>query len=272
MPTTLWIASIAMTIVAVLIIARPLIARGQHKLLYATIAGVPLFAFAVYLTIGSPGQVSASSPGESMRVSSGNTMMSGEVQDPDDVGSVASLLAGLEARLEENPDDSDGWLLLAKSYNYLGRTDEAIDAYDRAVALGQFDETLDALANGGTADDVTDSGSGTAAVVSGVVSLSDRAAEIVEPTDTLFIFARAPGQAGPPAAVVQQSAGDLPVEFRLTDAQSMVAGNALSNFDTVVVTARISRGGNAANALQGLEAQSGPVAVTGGEPVKLVVE
>ena len=270
MPTILWIASIAMTIVAVLIIARPLIARGQHKMLYATIAGVPLFAFAVYFAVGSPGQVSASSATKPMRAPASTMMSSGDASD--NVDSVANLLGGLEARLDANPEDADGWLLLAKSYNYLGRTDDALDAYTRAVALGQYDETLNALVTGGSGDDSASNGPGTAAVVSGVVSLSEKAAALVEPTDTLFIFARAPGQAGPPAAVVQQSAREFPASFRLTDAQSMVEGNALSDFDTVVVTARISRVGNAADALEGLEAQSEPVAVAGGGPITLVVD
>ena len=270
MPTALWIVLVVMTVVAVLILARPFVAHGQKKQLYATIVGVPVFAFAVYFAVGSPGLESFSSRAAVPGTAATDPMAGRNAVES--VGSVASLVDGLADRLVDNPDDADGWLLLAKSYNYLGRQREALDAYARAVDLGQFDAGLDALANGGGNIPQPANADESGAVVSGVVSLSETTAALVEPTDTVFIFARAPGQAGAPAAVLQQSAAALPISFRLTDAQSMVEGNALSNFDTVVVTARISRSGNAANALHGLEARSGPVAVNGGEPVDLILE
>lgn len=60
----------------------------------------------------------------------------------DGVASVASLVGGLEARLREQPDDGKGWLLLAKSYQHLGRLDDAREAYRKADALGQGDPTV----------------------------------------------------------------------------------------------------------------------------------
>jgi len=108
--------------------------------------------------------------------------------------------------------------------------------------------------------------------VTGNVRLSAEAQEIVQPTDIVFIFARAPGQAGAPAAVVQMKATSWPIEFRLTDAQSMIAGTRLSSFEEVIVTARVTRGGSPSEAVQGLEAQSGIVSVTRGKPVDLVIE
>ena len=60
---------------------------------------------------------------------------------------VASLVDGLAARLHENPDDAGGWLLLAKSYEYLGDPAEARDAYARAVALGISDIEFEAKLN-----------------------------------------------------------------------------------------------------------------------------
>lgn len=58
------------------------------------------------------------------------------------IASVSSLVAGLEARLEQEPDDAKGWLLLAKSYWHLGRAEDARDAYGKASALGQADDRL----------------------------------------------------------------------------------------------------------------------------------
>ena len=106
----------------------------------------------------------------------------------------------------------------------------------------------------------------------GSVDLSPALRELVKPADLLFIFARAPGQAGAPLAVVSKSASSWPVEFRLTDAQSMVEGMRLSNYDEVIVTARLSRGANAINALKGLEAKSPPVAVASDKPIQLIIE
>ena len=81
--------------------------------------------------------------------------------------------------------------------------------------------------------------------VAGTVSLSPAAEELVQKSDMVFIFARPPGQAGAPVAVVRKTAESWPLEFRLTDAQSMADGMRLSDHEKVVVTARISRRGDA---------------------------
>ena len=108
--------------------------------------------------------------------------------------------------------------------------------------------------------------------VAGSVSLSAAAAELVEPNDTVFIFARPPGQAGAPVAVVRKAAETWPLEFRLTDAQSMTEGMRLSDFEQVVVTARISRRGDADSALKTLEAKSQPIDVASDALVHLTIE
>jgi cytochrome c-type biogenesis protein CcmH len=45
---------------------------------------------------------------------------------------VAQMVASLEARLNANPNDVDGWLLLGRSYFQLGSFFKAADAYQRA--------------------------------------------------------------------------------------------------------------------------------------------
>src|SRR2546427_731387 len=54
-----------------------------------------------------------------------------EIADPQIVAMVDSLAQRLKAR----PDDADGWALLARSYQALGRFPEAADAYAHADAL-----------------------------------------------------------------------------------------------------------------------------------------
>lgn len=48
---------------------------------------------------------------------------------------IAGMVDGLAARLEQNPDDLEGWLMLGRSYSVLGRYDDSVDAFARAVAL-----------------------------------------------------------------------------------------------------------------------------------------
>ena len=49
---------------------------------------------------------------------------------------IDSLIEPLRQKLRDNPDDMGNWVLLAQSYDYLGRRDEALDAFARARALG----------------------------------------------------------------------------------------------------------------------------------------
>lgn len=52
------------------------------------------------------------------------------------LGSVDVLLVKLKHRLEIEPDDVDGWVLLSKSYYHLSRLSEANEAFEKAKALG----------------------------------------------------------------------------------------------------------------------------------------
>ncbi|OFX13068.1 MAG: c-type cytochrome biogenesis protein CcmI [Alphaproteobacteria bacterium RIFOXYD12_FULL_60_8] len=48
---------------------------------------------------------------------------------------VNEMVARLEGKLKDNPEDFDGWMRLAKSYAVLGRDKDALEAYDKADAL-----------------------------------------------------------------------------------------------------------------------------------------
>jgi cytochrome c-type biogenesis protein CcmH len=52
---------------------------------------------------------------------------------------VESLVGGLEARLAAQPNDAEGWALLAQSYAFTSNEEAVERAVRRAVALG-FDE------------------------------------------------------------------------------------------------------------------------------------
>ncbi|MGD8809055.1 MAG: c-type cytochrome biogenesis protein CcmI [Gammaproteobacteria bacterium] len=48
---------------------------------------------------------------------------------------IESMVEGLAAKLEENPEDLNGWLRLGRSYSVLKKNDEARDALAKAAAL-----------------------------------------------------------------------------------------------------------------------------------------
>ena len=60
---------------------------------------------------------------------------------------IRGMVEGLAARLEENPDDAEGWRRLARSYAVLGETEKAAETLRRAVDHAPDDvETLHAYA------------------------------------------------------------------------------------------------------------------------------
>jgi len=98
----------------------------------AAILGVviPVAAVALYVTVGSPGALLAQAPG-----ASGPRH---EVTPEQLEGMVAKLAA----HVEKNPDDAQGWTLLARSYYVMSRYPEAVRAYERAAALVPRDADL----------------------------------------------------------------------------------------------------------------------------------
>lgn len=86
---------------------------------------LPIAAFGLYFAIGNPASMNPPA------VSAGGT--------PQDV---ERMVAGLAARLEQDPSNLKGWAMLARSYKVLGRPLEAERAYDRAGAFLDSDAQL----------------------------------------------------------------------------------------------------------------------------------
>lgn len=51
----------------------------------------------------------------------------------------AAMVAKLEARLREQPEDREGWTMLARAYAVMGRDQEAVDVHRRLLALSPPD-------------------------------------------------------------------------------------------------------------------------------------
>ncbi|MBI3938065.1 MAG: c-type cytochrome biogenesis protein CcmI, partial [Betaproteobacteria bacterium] len=83
---------------------------------------VPLTAIALYLVVGSPQMLSPQ-----------QTAAGGEAHGVS-AQQIEALIGRVAARLKENPEDAEGWVILARSYSVLGRFPEAARAYANAVA------------------------------------------------------------------------------------------------------------------------------------------
>lgn len=102
--------------------------------------GVPVLAIGLYQHLGAPQALDESSERAGM---------------PAAQGSVEDMVAALAARLEAQPGDSEGWLLLGRSYMALERYAQAFEAYagahrvlgDSPALLSDMAEAA-ALANG----------------------------------------------------------------------------------------------------------------------------
>lgn len=112
---------------------------------------------------------------------------------------------------------------------------------------------------------------GTAAAIDGQVELDPKLRDKVGAGDTLFIFARAPSGSRMPLAVVREPVGTFPHTFALTDAMAMAPGATISAAKSVVIEARVSKGGGAVaqpGDLTGVSAQVAP----GARNVRVVID
>jgi cytochrome c-type biogenesis protein CcmH len=89
--------------------------------------------------------------------------------------------------------------------------------------------------------------------VAGTVELDQALRSEVNDTDTVFIFARASEGPRFPLAVLRKQVKDLPFSFVLDDSMSMMPDAKISGFSSLVLSARISKSGNATPSAGDLE-------------------
>lgn len=94
----------------------------------------------------------------------------------------------------------------------------------------------------------------------GSVRLSAALAAQVQPGDTVFVFARASEGPRMPLAILRHQVKDLPLQFSLDDSQAMAPELRLSQHPKVIVSARISKSGQAAPEAGDLFGESAAVA------------
>lgn len=202
------------------------------------------------------------------------------------VGDIATMADRLAARLAKQPNDPQGWAMLGRSYAVLGSPAEAVKAYERALKLLPDDKALKAdyatalaeakknnLAAGGgpvsqtpaatpnQAQSAIQAPAAANASVSGTVSLAPALLKTVQPTDTVFIVARPESGSRMPLAAVRKQVKDLPLQFTLDDSMGMSPAIKLSTAGKVIVSARVSKSGNAIPEKGDLSGETAPVAV-----------
>jgi cytochrome c-type biogenesis protein CcmH len=107
--------------------------------------------------------------------------------------------------------------------------------------------------------------------ITGTVMLSDALKSQADPNDTLFVLARAAQGPKMPLAILRKQVKDLPLSFGLDDSMAMSPEMKMSNFDQVVVVARVSKSGNAMPQLGDLQGMSKPLAL-GSTGIKVYID
>lgn len=96
---------------------------GGWLALVASVVLIPAMAISMYLEIGSPDLIT--SPPQA-QVAAGHD---------GDLPPISELAATLRQRLEENPDNAEGWFLLGRTYMRIQDYAQAADAFGRVVEL-----------------------------------------------------------------------------------------------------------------------------------------
>lgn len=107
--------------------------------------------------------------------------------------------------------------------------------------------------------------------ISGEVTLAATLKNKFSPDDTVFVLARAAQGPKMPLAILRKKVRDLPITFELDDSMAMTPQMKLSNFDQVVIVARISRAGTAMPAAGDAEGSSQPLS-PGSKNVKVTID
>lgn len=113
-------------------------ARSGQWLAVVLVVLVPLTAVGLYYQLGTRQIIP-------LLAQAGSTPANSPANAPAGTHSLDELVERLAARLRTQPDDLQGWRMLARSYEVLGRHADAVTAYENLVRLG--DNRPDMLAD-----------------------------------------------------------------------------------------------------------------------------
>jgi cytochrome c-type biogenesis protein CcmI len=264
--------------------------RGARPGIYtgvAVVVFVPLAATAMYHGWGSPR--TEHSDVAHAAVGSGAAP---PIDHGDDMQAAIAKLAG---KLQQHPEDAEGWALLGRTYKAIQQYTQARDAFRHAVEAAPEDTGLAAeYAAAGTPSPeppMTDGTGPQSCPVPGVegssecsdepqstvritvkVALNSKFKDRVGPKDTVFVFAKAAQGPSMPLAIMRLTASQLPASVTLTDGMGMVPNLTLSQFPQIVLGARISKSGNAVAQPGDLQTLSATMTAAQTKPVQLTID
>ncbi len=108
---------------------------------YAIAAGIPLIAVALYIQLGNRGAISGSAAPVG-RPTTQAPSVAGQPPGQMTQQAIEANVAKLAARMEQNPGDVQGWIMLGRSYLNLEKYSEASSAFAKASALKPDDADL----------------------------------------------------------------------------------------------------------------------------------
>ncbi|MDO9101659.1 MAG: c-type cytochrome biogenesis protein CcmI [Candidatus Nitrotoga sp.] len=98
--------------------------RWGNASIAALVIAVPLLAISLYFILGTPAGLKPQIPTEAV-----------DEAHPATPEQFEAMVTWLAERLKAEPDNADGWVMLARSYTALNRYQDASAAYSRAVEL-----------------------------------------------------------------------------------------------------------------------------------------
>ncbi len=164
------------------------------------------------------------------------------------------------------PKDSDNYKQMQKN----------IGEMQQKLGL-PIDTEIMAAANASATNTSAANASATAAAVggvqvTGVVTLADALALNASIDDTLFVFARAATGPRMPLAIIRKKVKDLPLTFTLNDSMAMRPDMKISNFQEIIIGARISKSGNAMPQSGDMQGSFGPVDIGDASGVEVIID
>jgi cytochrome c-type biogenesis protein CcmH/NrfG len=248
---------------------------------------MPLAVTAMYHGWGSP---------HAEHVDGAHAAVGSGAAPPIDHGTdMQAAIAKLAGKLQQHPEDAEGWALLGRTYKAMQQYAQARDAFRHAVEAAPGDTALAAeyaaaatpnpeppmtsgaaqqscLAPGAESSSECGAEPQATARISVKVALNPRFKGQVRPKDTVFVFAKAAQGPSMPLAIVRLTASQLPASVTLTDGMGMVPNVTLSQFPEIVLGARISKSGNAMPQPGDLQTLSASMAIDQTEPVQLTID
>ncbi len=214
----------------------------------------------------SPARIAANGFRDAVNASGG----AANIAPKSGAASMSDAVASLESRLAKGRGTSDDWELLAKSFEFLGRPEDASRA--RAHQLPPLASEAGETAAVPTAPAPAPAPASAGAAVSGEVSLAAALRTKAPAGATLYIVAKSVDSPGIPLAVFRGSVGTWPVKFTLDDTQSMIPGRNLSSAGRVTIEARISLSGQPMPAAGDLEGASAVINPAERQPLRIVID